>query len=148
MENEYKNIIREAAVEYKRSGTLTSGNKNVLMSVIRDGIEFENFQMMTSKLPFSMEDWSKFLHLSERTLQRYKKDEKNFDALQSEKILQISLLYQRGIEVFGSSTNFDSWLNTKSIALGNLNPMDFLDNAFGISLLEEELTRIEHGNLA
>jgi len=149
MEDE-KNIFvaREAAVQYGHSGDLTTGNKAVLMKVIRGGIEFDKFQSMVSKYPFSMEEWSSFLHLSERTLQRYKKEDKNFDALQSEKILQISLLYQRGVEVFGEKENFDLWLDFPNIALGNIKPKELLDNAFGIALLEEELTRIEHGILA
>lgn len=148
MKNEEDNILREPAVAYGRTGDLTTGNKTVLMKVIRGGIEFDKFQSMVSEYPFSMEEWSSFLHLSERTLQRYKKEDKNFDALQSEKILQISLLYQRGVEVFGDKENFDVWLDLPSIALGNIKPKELLDNAFGISLLEEELTRIEHGVLA
>ncbi len=142
------NIVEEAAMEYKRSGTLTSRNRSVLMHWVRGGIEFDLFQNMLSKFPFSMEEWSGFLHLSERTMQRYKKEDKNFDSLQSEKILQISLLYQRGVEVFGDKENFDFWLGSKNIALGGIYPKELLDNAFGIGLLDEELTRIEHGILA
>ncbi len=148
MKKEKDNFLREPAVAYSRTGDLTIGNKTVLMRVIRGGIEFEKFQSMVAQYPFSMEEWSSFLHLSERTLQRYKKEDKNFDALQSEKILQISLLYQRGVEIFGDKQNFDAWLDISNLALGNLKPKDLLDNVFGISILEEELTRIEHGILA
>jgi len=148
MENKEDNLLKEPVAAYATTGDLTTGNKTVLMRVIRGGIEFEKFQSMTSLYPFSMVEWSSFLHLSERTLQRYKKEDKNFDALQSEKILQILLLYQRGVEVFGDKENFDVWLSLENIALGNIRPKELLDNAFGISLLEEELTRIEHGILA
>jgi putative toxin-antitoxin system antitoxin component (TIGR02293 family) len=140
--------VEEAAVEYKRTGTLSSGNRAFLMEWVREGLEYATFQKLTSKYPFTIEEWSKFLHISERTIQRYKKDFKNFDALQSEKILQISFLYQRGVEIFGAKENFDQWLELSNIALGNIRPKDLLDNAFGISLLEEELSRIEHGILA
>src|SRR5690606_22003111 len=142
------NVVNEAAVEYKRTGRLSTGNRVVIMNWIRGGIEFDMFQNMISKFPFSIEEWSGFLHLSERTLQRYKKESKNFDSLQSEKIIQISMLYQRGVEVFGSQENFDVWLNSLNIALGGVKPKELLDNAFGIALLDEELTRIEHGILA
>jgi putative toxin-antitoxin system antitoxin component (TIGR02293 family) len=145
---EDNNIVSEAAVEYRKTGRLSTGNRNVIMSWVRGGIEFDMFQNMISKFPFSIEEWSGFLHLSERTLQRYKKESKNFDSLQSEKIIQISMLYQRGVEVFGSQENFDAWLNSLNIALGNVKPKELLDNAFGIALLDEELTRIEHGVLA
>lgn len=142
------NIVREAAMKYGRSGTLENRNRSVLMYLVRDGIEFDSFQTIASKFPFTSEEWSQFLHLSERTLQRYKKEDKHFESLQSEKIIQISLLYQRGVEIFGDKDNFNSWLATKSVALGNVMPKELLDNAFGIALLEEELTRIEHGVLA
>jgi len=142
------NKVEEAVMEYRRTGTLTGRNRSILMQWVRGGIDYGIFQNMVSKFPFTSEEWSQFLHLSERTIQRYKKDEKNFDSLQSERILQIALLYQRGVEIFGDKDNFDSWLATKNVALGNIKPKELLDNVFGIALLEEELTRIEHGVLA
>ena len=72
----------------------------------------------------------------------------DFDTLQSEKILQIEMLYARGEEVFGDSEHFLIWLQTENLALGKIKPQDILDSGFGISLLMDELTRIEHGVLA
>ena len=72
----------------------------------------------------------------------------SFDVLQSEKILQIEMLYKRGEDVFGSSENFLIWLQSENIALGKTKPQDLLGSVFGISLLMDELTRIEHGVLA
>ncbi|MFA5619501.1 MAG: antitoxin Xre/MbcA/ParS toxin-binding domain-containing protein [Weeksellaceae bacterium] len=145
---EFNNIVEEAAVQLQHSGVLNTDNRIVLMRIVRDGVDYDIFETLLSKYPFTFEEWSNFLHLSGRTLQRYKKDEKNFDSLQSEKILQITLLYQKGVDVFGDKANFDTWLNTPSIALGDQKPKELLDNAFGIALLDEELTRIEHGVLA
>lgn len=119
-----------------------------LIDTVRKGVQFSLFKNIISHSPFSLSEWSKFLHLSERTMQRYKKEKKTFDALQSEKILQITLLYKRGIEVFGTPEKFNSWLDSKNLVLGNIAPKNLLDNSFGIHLLEEELTRIEHGVLA
>lgn len=142
------NKVEEAVMEYRRSGRLVAQNRLMLMDWVRGGLDFKLFQNMVSRFPFSLEEWSQFLHLSERTIQRYKKEDKTFDSLQTEKILQITLLYQRGVEIFGDKPNFDFWLDTKNLALGNLKPKELLDNAFGIALLEEELTRIEHGVFA
>ena len=119
-----------------------------LISTSRQGIPFHTFTKMTANSPFSMDDWSVFLHLSERTIQRYKKEEKTFDPIHSEKILEITLFYNRGIEVFGNSEQFDTWLDAKNIALGGIKPKELLDSTFGIGLLKNELTRIEHGVLA
>jgi len=125
-------------------------DKDVLLIInrIRQGIEYSLFISIANKSPLSMQEWSNFLHISERTLQRYKKEKRTFDTLQSERILQIVLLIGLGIDVFGTEEKFNSWLETENLALGKINPKELLDNAFGISLLKDELNRIGHGVLA
>ncbi|MFB0906912.1 MAG: DUF2384 domain-containing protein, partial [Spirosomataceae bacterium] len=90
----------------------------------------------------------KFLHLTERTIQRYKKEQKRFEPIQSERILEIAKLQQQGQEVFGSAQYFNDWMNSNIVALGNIKPVELLDSGFGIDMLIEELGRIEHGVLA
>lgn len=81
-------------------------------------------------------------------MQRYKKENKTFDPIYSEKILEITMLFNYGKEVFGDEDNFNTWLQTKSIALGGRAPKELLSNTFGIRLVKDELARIEHGVLA
>ena len=81
-------------------------------------------------------------------MQRYKKEKKSFDPIYSEKILEVTLLYNLGAEVFGNKDKFNTWLETKNLALGRIKPKGLLDNTFGIGLLKDELTRIEYGTLA
>jgi len=119
-----------------------------LVKLTREGIKFNTFYRIAMKGPFDMHDWSNFLHLSERTFQRYKKEKKTFSSLHSEKILEITILYVKGIDIFGDKDHFNSWLNNKNVALGGIIPRDLLDSSFGIELIKDELTRIEHGVLA
>ncbi len=77
-----------------------------------------------------------------------KKEGKSFDAGSSGKIIEITLLYNYGMEVFGNKEKFNNWLETKNLALGGVKPKELLDNTFGINLLKDELTRIEYGVLA
>jgi uncharacterized protein (DUF2384 family) len=65
-----------------------------------------------------------------------------------ENIIQISELYNLGIEVFGDKDKFNIWLETQNLALGGIRPKELLDNSFGIGLLKDELLRIEQGILA
>jgi putative toxin-antitoxin system antitoxin component (TIGR02293 family) len=125
-------------------------DRNVLslIEIVRQGIKYKIFGGFASKSPFSLNEWSTFLHLSERTMQRYQREKRTFDPLQSEKILEIVLLYKKGIEVFGSADKFHSWLETENLALGKTKPKMLFDNSFGINLLKDELTRIEYGVLA
>ncbi len=119
-----------------------------LMRVARKGLEYSHFASLTKSFPFSMSDWSEFLHLSERTIQRYAKEAKAFDPVSSEKIIEITLLYKEGVEVFGHQKKFDSWLSSQIVALGGAAPRELLDSTIGIQLIRNELMRIEHGVLA
>ena len=119
-----------------------------IISAVREGIKFGVFAKIAAGFPFSLSEWSVFLHLSERTIQRYKKEKRTFDPLQSEKIVEISMLYTKGVEVFGDAPRFNAWLEANNVALGGIKPKTLLDSTFGINLLKDELTRIEHGILA
>jgi putative toxin-antitoxin system antitoxin component (TIGR02293 family) len=81
-------------------------------------------------------------------MQRYKKEQKPFDPIYSERILEIMMLYKLGVDVFGDEDKFHSWLDSSNIALGGVLPRSLMDNAFGIKLVKDELNRIEHGILA
>ncbi len=119
-----------------------------LIEMVRKGIKFSNFTELVKSSPFDMNEWSDFLHLSERTMQRYKKEKTTFGNIHSEKIVQITLLFNYGVEVFGDKEKFNSWLETNNLALGQIKPKQLLDSSFGIDLVKDELIRIEHGVLA
>ena len=119
-----------------------------MIAIAEKGISFQLFNNLVKKFPFSFQEWAGFLHISGKTLSRYQKEEKTFDTLQSEKILQIEMLYKRGEEVFGSADYFLIWLQAENLALGKTKPQDLIGSNFGISLLMDELTRLEHGILA
>lgn len=115
---------------------------------VRNGIAYSSFTNAVKNVPLTMKEWSDILDLSERTLQRYKKDKRTFDTLQSEKIVQVTLLLRYGRQVFGDEKKFNLWLNTENLSIGNVKPKEMLDSSFGIDLLKDELTRIEYGILA
>ena len=119
-----------------------------LIHAARKGIGYPWFASMAKAFPFSMSDWSGFLHISERTLQRYAKEMKAFDAVSSERIIEITLLYKEGVEVFGNKKKFDAWLNIQNVALGGARPKELLDSNLGLLLIRNELVKIEHGVLA
>lgn len=119
-----------------------------IIDSINRGISFASFENIIKKYSFTLQNWADFLHISSKTLSRYQKEAKTFDALQSERIMQIEILHSKGEEVFGSKENFSTWLETENLALGNILPRDLLKNSFGINLLLDELVRIEHGVLA
>lgn len=139
--------INEPALVYGITNPSDSTDVFRLVQLVRDGIGFGVFNQLIKKIPFSIQEWSSYLHLSERTMQRYQKESKTFDVSHSERIVQISMLYNYGVSVFENKENFDTWLSSKCVALAS-RPKDLLDNVFGIELVNNELSRIEHGIFA
>ncbi|PJW96381.1 hypothetical protein CWI54_27485, partial [Escherichia coli] len=43
----------------------------LLVQTVRAGIKYPLFVKIASQSPFNLSEWSVFLHLSERTIQRY-----------------------------------------------------------------------------
>ena len=119
-----------------------------LIRLARKGVHYSLFNSIVMASSFTIKDWSSFLHLTERTLQRYKKEDRIFEQPYSDRILEIAQLQKKGLEVFGSSENYNQWLDSKIISLGGIKPKTLLDSSFGVSILEDELIRIEHGVLA
>jgi putative toxin-antitoxin system antitoxin component (TIGR02293 family) len=119
-----------------------------MLNVLREGVPYPYLNNISNRINFTLEDWSSFLHISERTIQRYKKEKKPFDTIYSEKIVQIDTLYRKGAEVFGSEDNFQTWMETISVPLGGVKPKELLDTTYGINLITDELGRIEHGIFA
>ncbi|MCA1758144.1 MAG: DUF2384 domain-containing protein [Bacteroidales bacterium] len=119
-----------------------------LINVTREGIDYKTFNEFTVSYPLNISAWSKILNMSERTIQRYRREKKRLDSIHTEKLLLIMLLFNKGVSVFGNITNFLAWINSKSIPLGGVKPIDLLDNSFGINMVKDELIKIEHGVLA
>ncbi len=128
----------------------SADDKNVLaiIDAVRTGISFNAFEKIVRNTPFSLAEWANYLQLSERTIQRNQKERKSFQPIHSERIVELVMLYEYGVEVFGDKDNFNVWLNSKSIALGGRTPKELLDTKFGIGMVKDELGRIEHGVLA
>jgi putative toxin-antitoxin system antitoxin component (TIGR02293 family) len=116
-----------------------------LIGFSKTGMPYGLFESQTKSIPFTQGEWSDVLHLSERTFQRYKKENKRFESIYTEKILEIILLFRRGRSVFGSTKAFYQWLITPNVSMGDVKPYTIIDNTFGIKLVTDTLGRIEHG---
>ncbi|HEX2899929.1 MAG TPA: antitoxin Xre/MbcA/ParS toxin-binding domain-containing protein [Bacteroidia bacterium] len=123
-------------------------NKFFLVHAIRRGIPYALFDLIAAQSPFTQDDWISFLDISLKTLQRYKADHRDFKPMQSEKILELAEVTQLGLEVFGDMEKFKLWLNTPSMALGKMKPIELLADSFGKELVMTELVHIEHGIFA
>jgi len=106
------------------------------------------FALIQNYTPFSENDWSNFLGISTKSLQRYKQSSQNFKPIQSEKIIEMAEVTTVGMDVFADVDKFKLWLNTPNYSLGNLKPIELLKDSYGKELVIGELTRINYGILA
>ena len=67
--------------------------------------------------------------------------------IHSEKIIEIAEVTKIGLDVFGNLEKLKLWLNTPNFALGNLKPIELLNDSYGKEMVIGELTRINHGIL-
>lgn len=91
---------------------------------------------------------AQLLSRSTKTFKRYQDQKKKLDASNSEMLLKLVALFDKGIEVFGEKTAFLRWLEKPAYGLGKNVPFDMMRTSDGIDLVIEELVRIEYGDLA
>lgn len=121
-------------------------DKLLISTAVRHGVTNQLFDEIKANSPFDDKQWSTFLNLNIRTLQRYKVAKDHvFKPLPSEKIFELAEVIALGNIVFDSPDDFRIWLLTPSIALGKEKPINLLDNSYGMDLVIAELNRIEHG---
>lgn len=78
--------------------------------------------------------------------QRHQNDPNyHFKPIHTEKIIELVEVTHFGEEVFDFAEQFYLWLNTPSLALGNIKPAELLKDSYGKDLVMGELNRIDHG---
>jgi putative toxin-antitoxin system antitoxin component (TIGR02293 family) len=119
-------------------------NEDKLIEASRDGITKRVFQQIRSFTGLSSQYFAAFTHVGIRTVQRKKANEK-ISPEASERAVLIGKLFFRGEEVFGNKEKFQSWMNSNIPGFNGKKPKEMLDTITGISKIEDELIRIEHG---
>ena len=103
------------------------------------------FEKIAALVPFTQREWSNILHLSERTLQRYSKDNKSFEGIYVDRILQIEQLIEMGLETFVNADAFYRWLKREKKVLGHTLNFESLYSTQGIQDTIDQIGRIQHG---
>lgn len=115
-----------------------------LIDLSRKGVSKEALLYLAKFMGLPVSQMAALLPVTERTIQRYAPKE-HFDRVVSENILHLAEVVARGLAVFENSDNFKAWINQPSTALGGRSPKSLLPSRFGIDMVLDELTRIEHG---
>lgn len=131
--NKYK--VKEAATEYATTPKVGT----------TPYFAFNQFQKIADKTDFTQKDWADILHLSERTIQRYSKDNSSFSFSASDRIAQVNKILEKGKEVFGSYFIFLNWLRSEPTILEGRISIHSLSTIEGCHQIQTQLGRIQHG---
>lgn len=117
------------------------------VQVIRDlenGIPVSVIDSIADYLEVPVNQLMNFMHISRSTWHRRKKTGK-LDFNLSDKAVQVAKLLDYAERVLGEPQKVRSWLNIPSFVFENMRPIELIGSASGIALINDELTRIEHG---
>lgn len=109
------------------------------------GFSISVAQRVQQRLDLSNKQFSRLLNLSESTFQRRIKNKTALSSEESEKVIELSSIIAKGLEVFEDEEALKFWLNTPILALGNRKPVDILNSSLGREEVMDILFRIEHG---
>ncbi len=126
---------------------LFQDNKSIITNA-QKGVEITSvtdFAIMSGK---SQKEIARLIHTTAKTLQNYSAGSKKLPMLQSELLLKLFALYEKGLGVFEGVETFNGWLQKPAFGLYNDVPDTLLLTSTGINLVMDELIRIEYGDLA
>ena len=106
---------------------------------------YRKFKKVADMVPFTQAEWASVLHLSERTLQRYAKNNGSFEGIYTDRILQIQELVETGLATFSSADAFYQWLKKDKHVMGHVLNFTSLSTTRGIQETLNQLVRIQHG---
>ena len=147
IKNIKKNTAHKEANVFKVNEPFAQYSSLKVIPQVKD-FNYTEFKKIADKTPFSQAEWAAILHLSERTLQRYAKDNGHFAAINAERALQIEKVLKAAKAAFGNVQNFYNWLKRQPvIPEGNLS-LQSLTSLDGIEKILTQLGRIQYGLFA
>lgn len=106
---------------------------------------YRKFKKIADLVPFTQAEWAGILHLSERTLQRYAKNNGSFEGIYTDRILQLQELIETGLVTFSSPEAFYQWLKKDKPVMGHILNFNSLSAGRGIQETLNQLVRIQQG---
>lgn len=150
-----KNIKPKKTISYGQGSKVSKAeepeaiyNRSVKIIPSVKNFTYNEFKKIADKTPFTQAEWASILHVSERTLQRYAKNNGSFAPINAERALQIANVINEGKKTFGKIEMFYHWLKQKPLMLEGPLSFESLTTTNGIQMVLTQLGRIQHGILA
>ncbi len=108
------------------------------------GVKKQQLRHLGEAMCLSNAVLASLLAVNVRTIQR-QPENKPFAREVSDRAIKLAQLTVRGIDVFGTGTEFCAWLQTPSMTLGNKTPLTLLVSVVGMDLVGDIMGRIAYG---
>lgn len=142
--------VRPAASTMKKFHVLVypESTVDVIVEKATEGIEARHLLTLSELSGLGNSFIESAMDLSSKSIKRYVAADKKLNPSQSEKVLRLIQLFEKGIEIFGDKKSLSEWLSAPSFGLGSRIPLHLTTTIGGIEMITGELNRIEHGNIA
>jgi uncharacterized protein (DUF2384 family) len=145
-------VLSEGVVAYQKTSVQEKIAMGYHLSIVenpKNTMNYKEFNKIFSSLPFQLDEWAKFLGISERTLQRYELSNGHFSVLQTERIHHIKELSDLSEKLLGKSkSNFYAWATSKVFSLNGQKPIEFLTTYKGTELCMSIIQNTLYGGVA
>lgn len=116
-----------------------------LIEEINNGLPYRTFEQLHKNLKLGVQETADLVRISPTTLSR-RKEQGRFQADEGEKIVRLSRLFSRALELFdGDEEAARKWLTTPKGVLGGAAPFEMAKSELGAQEVERLIGRLEHG---
>ncbi|MDA7086241.1 DUF2384 domain-containing protein [Pseudomonas sp. SA3-5] len=139
---------RKTFVTTLLTGGASPDDLGAVYRVTREGITIAALTEFTNSLKMFNSGYLLIVltGLSKRTIQRrQQKPAEPLNSEQSARALLGAQTLEQAIRVIGTPELAEGWMSKPAIGLDGWRPIDLMDNAIGIQLVSEFLTRLEYG---
>ncbi len=129
------------------------GGKEVVPHIVNNSLDWirvskdlsiKAVRALQDRMRFTNKEVSRFIAISESTLQRRLKEQTVLTADEAEKTIQVATVIAQGISVFEDEDDFRDWLHIKNPALGDIKPIELMHSSIGREQIMDLLNRIEY----
>ena len=145
----FAGTFREIVFVFKtKIQEMNSLNRPALIVAALAGVPAALFFDLTDITGYRREQLAEVFDTSLKTFQRYDREKRTLTPQDGERLLKMKALFEHGTDVFDSVESFRRWLDKPAYGLDNQVPFLLLHTSGGMDLIQDELIRIEYGDLA
>ncbi|MCO4294127.1 DUF2384 domain-containing protein [Solitalea sp. MAHUQ-68] len=117
-----------------------------VLRLSQDGLPIERLFDLIRIAGLTQKETEHIFDSSFRTFNLYRKEQKQLNVSDSERLLKLIDLWGNGFDTFGSYEKFNKWMRQPSYGLYGEIPLTILNAISGIDEVNKELNRIKTGD--